>query len=116
MGLGYSGKFRSTKLSYADQTGTALTQRKRITQLGLLVANTHHNGLQFGRAFNDLFSMEQNLDAGTVPEGTVYRERDMQMIGFMGQYSTDERLCLQADAPRPCTVLGVVVGMETLDV
>ena len=37
----------------------------------------------------------------------------MDMMSFPGEWNTDSRLCLKAAAPRPCTVLAAVVGVET---
>lgn len=115
VGLPYTGKFQSTKLAYADTEGTSLLQRKRITELGVLLYATHHLGLQFGRDFDHLYDMDQQDGSTTVVTGTVYLTRDVPMVGYEDTYDTDSRVCLQATAPRPCTVLGAVISMETLD-
>jgi hypothetical protein len=48
-----------------------------------------------------------------VPSGTTWSEYDEPMIELPGSWSPDARLCLLAQAPNPCTVGAVVVGMET---
>jgi hypothetical protein len=44
VGLGYEATFKSAKLAYAAQMGTALNQSKKIDQVGLILANTHMPG------------------------------------------------------------------------
>jgi hypothetical protein len=44
---------------------------------------------------------------------TVWPAYDMDMMEFDGTWDTDSRVCLQASAPRPAAVLGLVVQMET---
>lgn len=113
VGLPYTAQFKSTKLAYGAQLGTALTQRKSINHLGLILANTHHRGLQHGRDFSNLRDMPGNESGTTVVEDTVWTQYDEQPSAFTKSWSTDERLCLQAQAPRPVTVLGCVIGLET---
>ena len=61
-GLPYEARYKSTKLAYAAALGTALTQRKRVEQLGLILADTHAKGLRYGPSFDvmdDLPEVEQ---------------------------------------------------------
>jgi hypothetical protein len=34
---------------------------------------------------------------------------------MQGYWTTDARLCLQAVAPLPCTVVGTIIGMATAE-
>jgi hypothetical protein len=55
--LGYVAPFMSAKLAYAAQLGTALTQKKRVEHIGLVMCDTHYQGLQFGQRFDVLDSL-----------------------------------------------------------
>lgn len=115
VGLGYTGKFKSAKLAYAGAGGTALCQRKRIAQVGVILKDTHYQGLEFGPDFASMDPLPLSLGGKAIPANTIHSSFDGDMIEFPGDWSTDSRLCLQAQAPRPCTVLAAVIAMETQD-
>ena len=111
--LGYVAPFMSAKLAYAAQLGSALTQRKRIDHVGLVLYDANYQGLQFGQRFDALDNLPL-YEAGTAtPAGTTWSEYDEPMIEAPGSWQTDARLCLLAQAPNPCTVGGVVIGLTT---
>jgi hypothetical protein len=111
--LGYVAPFMSAKLAYAAQLGSALTQRKRINHLGLVGYDTHYQGIQYGQRF-DVMDNLPLVEAGqATPVRTVWSEYDEPMFEVPGEWNSDARLCLLAQAPTPCTVGGVVIGMET---
>jgi hypothetical protein len=113
IGLTYTAQFKSAKLAYAAQMGSALGQRKRIHSLALILANTHYQGLQYGPDFDNLDDLPLVEDGAITAENYVWDSYDKDAFTFPGTYDTDSRLCLQASAPRPCTVLAAVIGMQT---
>ncbi len=115
VGLTYTAQWKSAKMAYASGLGTALTQKKKINQLGVILLNTHHEGLKYGPDFTNLDSMPQIHDGAIVADDTIYTSADEEMVNFPGQWNTDSRLCLQAQAPKPCTILAAVLGIETHD-
>lgn len=115
VGLPYTARYKSTKLAYAAQLGTALTQRKRVTGLGLVMIDTHAQGLKYGGDFASLDDLPQMQAYAAVDQESVWSEYDYPMFPFPGSWSADSRLCLQAAAPRPCTVLAAIVGVQTHD-
>lgn len=113
VGIPYESRFVSTKLAFGENTDTALNQQKRIYNLSLMLADTHALGLYFGDSIDTLDPMS-DVEAGTaIDEDAVYSEYDADAMEFDGSYDTDTRLVLVAKAPRPCTVLGAVIGMAT---
>jgi len=115
VGLPYTAQWKSAKLAHAANLGTALVQPKRIASLGLILADTHHDGLQFGPDFDNLDDLSQTLRGTAVASDTIHTAFDCESVAFPGEWTTDSRLCLQAAAPRPCTILAAVVQMETRD-
>jgi hypothetical protein len=111
--LGYTAPFMSAKLAYAAQFGSALTQKKRIDHLGLVMYDTSSEGVQFGQRFDALDDLPLQEAGQATSAGTVWSEYDEPMIEVPGEWNTDARLCLLAQAPAPCTVGGVVIGMTT---
>lgn len=114
-GLAYRGRFKSTKLAYASQLGTALTQRKRVHHLGLMLQDTHHKGVKIGPDFETMDDLPLIEEGVLVADDTVHASYDYDMQEWPGGWETDARMCLEMNAPRPATVLGVVVGIEEHD-
>lgn len=116
VGLAYRARFKSTKLAYASQLGTALTQRKRVASVGLMLRDVHPRGIKIGPDFTTMDDLPLVDDEGAAVDTSVVREEyDQDMFTFPGGWSSDARLCFEMNAPRPCTALGVVVGMEEED-
>lgn len=117
-GLSYVAQFKSVKLAYGSSLGTALTKKKHINQLGLILKNTHASGLYVGGDFNHLHTIPK-AELPTVSDvpntDHIFEDFDMDMMPFDDQWTTDSRLCLQATAPKPCTILAAVVGLKTND-
>lgn len=113
VGLGYTAQYKSSKLAHGAELGTALNQRKRVAQVGLIMRDTHYQGISFGPDFTTMDQLPLIHEAATTAANTVHSEFDTDPIEFPGEWSTDPRLCLQAVAPKPCTVLSAVVALDT---
>lgn len=116
VGLFYQSRYKSTKLAYAAANGSALTKEKRINSIAPILANTHAKGLMFGSDLDEgetMDPMPDIEDGALVDEGYVWTHYDKGSIEFPGEWDVDSRLCLRAQAPRPCTVLGCVIALDT---
>jgi len=105
VGLAYQAQYKSAKL------GQALTHLGNIDHVGLVLADTHPKAVRFGPTLEsaDLDYMPLMHNGEIVDEDEVYEEFDDQPLPFDGRWSTDSRICLVADAPRPATVLAAIV-------
>ena len=113
VGLYYSAQWQSGKASMSISGGeTALTRLKKIYGLGLVLADTHPLGLQYGPDFGHLADMPSIEGGQPVDQDTVWPEYDFQAMEFDGGWITDARLCLQAASPRPCTITAAVPQYE----
>lgn len=112
-GLTYRARFESAKLAYAMSGRSGLGLRKKIDYLGLILADTHPQGLEFGPSFDTLDPMPQTERYAEVDQDAVWDEYDSEPVEFPGEWNTDARLCLEANAPRPCTVLAALIEMDT---
>lgn len=115
VGLPYTAQFKSTKLAYAAGMGTALNQRKRLASMGLTLYNTHHLGLEYGEDFTNMDDIPLVIEDEEVTAGTIWSHKDLDMMEFNSTWGTDGRLCLRATAPRPCTILGCTITVQTND-
>lgn len=115
VGLGYTGKFQSTKLAYASQTGTALNQKKRVDHLSLNFDTTVRAGVRFGPSFDRLDPLPLVVKGLEVDPTLVEQDIDDVAIPFNGSWDTDSRFCIEAKAPYPCRVKAAVVSITTHD-
>jgi hypothetical protein len=106
VGLGYSARYKSTKL------GEALTQKKRIVNMGLIAKWVHASGLTYGTSFDELDDLPQVERGVEVDEHDIRSDYDEVPMSIPGEWTSDARLCLEANAPRPVTVLAAVLELE----
>lgn len=115
VGLPYKARYKSSKLAYAAQGGTALLQSKRIETLGVIMRNTHNRGLRYGRDFDNLYELPLVEGGADVSANQIWEEYDERPFEFEQEFDTDSRLCLEAMAPMPCTLLAAVMKIATND-
>jgi hypothetical protein len=109
VGLPYTAQFKSVRLAL---TGAQMVSRSRIARLGVLLANSHAQGLQYGPDFDTLDDLP-DIEAGVIVDATgTWSSYNYEYFSFNGSHTVDSRLCLQAAAPRPCTVLAVVMQLD----
>ena len=115
VGLPYTGRYKSAKLAYGAQGGTALLQKKIISQIGLLLADTHRDALTVGRDFDNLFGFTlTDTGENTLSDANAVRETyDARSIPSGGKWDTDSRVCIKVAAGYPATLLGLVMPVDT---
>lgn len=111
--FGYQAPFMSAKLAYGARSGTAVTLKKRIDHLGLVLFDAHAQGISYGQQFDQLDELPLSEAGADVDPDSIWSEYDDQMIELGGEWDTDARLCLLAQAPFPAKVGGCVIAMST---
>ncbi len=110
VGLPYTAQWRSCKLAYVIEQGiSGLNKSKAVTSIGVVLADTHPKGLKYGRDFDNLDDLPQMVDGVASDGDTVIEAWDQKPVSFPGVYGPDSRLCLQAQSPRPCTILAAII-------
>ena len=113
VGLSYEGQWQSTKLAYASQTGTAMSQKKTILQVAPILYQTHTRGVLFGPDFTNLKPMPRKTRGSDMGANAMLTDYDGDAFSLPGSWSNDSRLCMKFRAPLPATVLGVGMLMES---
>lgn len=103
VGLPYDALFKSAKL------GQTLSKHKNIDTMAAVLYNTHPRGLLYGPDFTNMDNLPLMYQGAPVDPDVVYASYDEDAQSFPGTWDPDARLCLKAQAPRPCTVLAVVI-------
>lgn len=130
VGLSYTAEFISAKLEYAAREGSGLNKIKRIDHMGVTMINSHCQGLRYGvydpgdedntvsgpytfpPVLDDMPQVEGSV---TIDPNTVWAQYDFQQMEFPSDFSTDNRIYLQAASPRPVTLLGIAFDIQTSD-
>lgn len=114
VGLPYIAQWKSGKLvQLQSQLGSSLNEQVIVKSLALIMSYVHAKGLKYGRDFTQLDDLP-GIESGASPVGAndVRTNYDEQPFEFDGQWGQDERLCLQAQAPRPCVVIACVADVK----
>lgn len=114
-GLPYTAQYKSAKLAYGAALGTALGQKKKVNYVGLSIYKTHPRGLKFGGDFTTMDRLPAVRDGAVADVDTIIDQDDGDMAEMPSNWDNDARLCLEAQAPLPCTVRAVVADITTMD-
>lgn len=112
VGLPYYGTWQSVKLSGVQDGGYGLVSRQRINHVGVLLADTHARGLQYGNSTNRMQYLPAMEKSQKVSTDAVHSAYDEDPLIFPGSWNTDERLVLFAESPKPCTVLAAIIDLK----
>lgn len=116
VGLEYQGKWRSSKLAYGAQMGTALTMEKQVKRLGVIVHETPVGALKYGRSFEEATDqLSGEIIDGTLMDSAVTLWSNEENQPFEGETSLDSRVCLVMDGAAPVTVLCLVPSLELVE-
>lgn len=120
IGLPYEGFYKSAKLAFAGQAGTALLQKKAITQLGLALLDTHPDALLVGASFDedemDELPRIGSDDADGVPvdiTANFQRAQEEEPFPFPGEWDTDSRVHIKVRPGYSACLSAMLVGVET---
>lgn len=113
VGIPYTGRWKSTKLAYAAQTGTAMSQKKNILQVAPILYSTHNRAVKFGPSFDKLQVLPRVIKGKDVGASAMLADYDYDAFSLPGEWSNDSRLCLEFRSPLPGTCLGVGILMES---
>lgn len=113
VGLAYTGQIKTAKLAYAAEHGTALEQQKRLSRVGLLMADCVPGAIGIGRDFTNVTRLPLTYRGKALTSGQVLLEYDAVPSSFNGGWDSDARACIQIASPHPCTIKGLVLHLTT---
>lgn len=117
-GVKYTGKFKGGRLDGGGAQGTALTQMKQVTGLGMMLYKTPGGMLKWGRSFTDadLTVLDDRVQDGTlVFDGPLQEQTIDEWFEFAGERTRDPRLHFVMDGAGPVTILGIVPKVDVND-
>lgn len=112
VGIAYYASYVSNKLGFATAGAGTLTRRARVVRAGLILKDTHANGLLYGTDADHLDGLPPVDDEEVTDADYIWPFYDKDKLAFNGRLDQDTRLYLRADSPRPCTVMAAIIAME----
>jgi hypothetical protein len=113
IGLNYEGRWKSAKLSYGAQSGTALTMDKQVNRLGVVMLDTPSAAVKYGRDFDHCTNTwGAEFGDGELMDSAVPLLELEANQEFEGETIIDPRVCLLMDTPAPVKILALVPNME----
>lgn len=115
VGLSYTGQWKSAKLALGSQAQVPLTQYKKLDHVGLVAKDLHPLGVQFGQDFDNMDYLPGREGGSAQNLDTILSTYDEPSVPVDGSWDTDARICIQSMAPRPATLMGIVISGEGHD-
>lgn len=118
IGLPYEGFYKSAKLAYAAQGGTALAIPKKVHTLGLSLLDTHIDALRIGGDLDDVSLMDELPRLSSQleeidPFDNFSRAVEERPFPFPGEWNTDSRVCIYCRPGYSATISSIIIGLET---
>jgi len=115
VGINYVGKWKSAKLAYGARRGTALTQDKKLGDVGVILLETPIGMVGYGRDFVNVdYQLGEYVDE-MVMDSPVEAVSDETALPSDGATLKDARLCIVMDKPGPATVLAIVPNVDVVE-
>ncbi len=104
LGLGYTHKLKTLKVSAGNPAGTPLGKKKRIYGLTFSLLNSHT--LKFGPDSDNLDTKDFRVVSDPMDSAAPLFTGD-HFVEFPGDWSRDGRIVIESDDPSPFTLLAI---------
>lgn len=112
VGLYYAGRYKSSKLAFGAQKGTAVAQRGRASKISLIVRDAIAGGIQYGPDFENMDRLKDRAADDPLDTGPALVSDTYDGLTMPGRLNKDPRVCIQMNAPFPGWIDGFVIGEE----
>jgi len=113
VGLSATAQLKTSKLAYAAERGTALTEQKRLARVGMVMADVAWKGVRIGRDFTHMTGLPATYRGAALTAGQVLTAYDANPSSFNGGWDADSRLCMQVQGPYCATMMGLALQIST---
>ena len=114
VGLKYDGKYKSPRLNWAGNYGTAIGGNTQVERLGMILSRTPGGMLKYGRDFENMTTLKDRDTSFDYDSPLELRNEDID-VPFNGRTAKDPRICLLMDGAGPATVMGFVPKIHGKD-
>jgi hypothetical protein len=115
-GLPYDGIFKTVKLAYGAEMGTAIGQNKLVKRVGLVLSNSCLDGISIGMDENNLDPFPDIIDGAERTTSQFFTHYDQLMMPIPSDWDADSRVYVKINsAEGPVTIQALVMDVETRD-
>jgi len=112
VGLDYDGLYKSSKLSFGAEQGTALAQVAQAKKISFMLRKAIKGGIEYGSDFTTMDRLQDRQTSDNYDTGPALVTETTDALNVPGRFNNDPRICLRFNAPYPGWVNGFVVGKE----
>lgn len=116
-GLPYRCRYKSARLAYGAEGGTAMLVQKKVNGVGLVMTDFVRSGIRYGQGFDDaarpldpLPALKDYVTAPAIVNSDVAEE---EPFVFPGEWNTDSRVCMEWQSPYTATMLAMTISVTT---
>lgn len=110
-GLPYRARYKSARLAYGTEGGTAMLAKKAIDEVGLILTNFARQGVRVGTSFTKMYDLPTKVLGQTVDNIVLDEVEDGVPFTLGGGWSLDNRVCIETNSPYPVTMCGMTVAI-----
>jgi hypothetical protein len=112
-GLPYRARYKSARLAYGGDGGSALLKKKTIDDIGLIIADYTRHGIRLGQDFDTMYPLPLMVDGSVAAAVVSGVPADAYPFSTGGYWDTDCRACFEISSPYTMTALGMVLQIQT---
>lgn len=112
-GLPYRLRFKSARLAYGAEGGTAMIEKKVVDELGLILTDYTRNGIRVGASFDKLYDLPAKVSGQTpdaVLSGSIHEDTPFSLGG---SWRLDSRVCMEVHSPYTACFVGMTIAVTT---
>ena len=112
-GLPYRARYKSARLAYGTEGGTAMLAKKSLDEVGLIMTNFTRQGIRVGTSFTKMYDLPSKVLGQTVSDIVLDTVDDGVPFSVGGGWSLDNRMCIEVNSPYTATVCGMTLSITT---
>ncbi|AVX04237.1 hypothetical protein MXMO3_01711 [Maritalea myrionectae] len=116
VGLPYTARYKSARLAYGGEGGTAMGQIKKVNNINMVLTEFVRDGVKYGPEFDNadhpLDPLPVLVDGVSADEisSTVFDDTKLE---FDGGWDVDSRVCLEVRSPNVAKFVSLILDVET---
>lgn len=113
IGLPYRARYKSARLAYGATGGSALLQKKHVSQIGPIMTNFTRYGVKFGSDFTTMYPppLRVNGESPSAIQTSIVDEVSFTLSRQV--WDTDSRICCEINSPYTATIMGICFDITT---
>lgn len=110
-GLPYRARYKSARLAYGTEGGTAMLAKKSLDEVGLIMTNFTRQGIRVGTSFTKMYDLPSKVLGQTVSDIVLDTVDDGVPFSVGGGWSLDNRMCIEVNSPYTATFCGMTLSI-----